>query len=65
MGRIKKKYNVGAGLKDELETKLYLFYPCKLINNFLKIVIDFHCLRIASLRRHSQFLVFKRGCSML
>ena len=45
---LKKKYKLGAGLNDDVDAKLYLFYPCKLINNLLKIsdVIDFHCLRI-------------------
>ena len=40
---LKKKYKVGAGLNGDVETKLHLFYPCKLINNLLKIadVIDF------------------------
>ena len=35
-----------------METKLYLFYPCKLINNLQKIadVIDFHCVRIACIQ---------------
>ena len=35
-----------------METKLYLFYPCKLIHNLLKIadVIDCHCLRIANIQ---------------
>ena len=36
-------------MADDVETNLYLFYPCKLINNLLKIadMIDFHCLGIA------------------
>ena len=49
---LKNKYKVAAGLSDDVETKLYLFYPCKLINNLLKVadVIDFHCLRIANIQ---------------
>ena len=45
---LKNKYKVAAGLNDDVETKLCLFYPRKLINTLLKIadVIDFHCLRI-------------------
>ena len=34
---LKNKYEVAAGLNDDVETKLYLFYTCKLINNLLKI----------------------------
>ena len=34
---LENKYKVGAGLNDDVETKLYLFYPCKSINNFLNV----------------------------
>ena len=37
VGPFEDKYKVGAGLNDDVETKLCLFYPCKLINNLLKI----------------------------
>ena len=49
---LKNKYKVGAGLNDDVETKLYLFYPCKLIHNLLKIadVIDFHRRRIVNIQ---------------
>ena len=48
----KNKYKVGAGLNDDVETKLCLFYPCKLIHILLKIadMIDFHCLTIANIQ---------------
>ena len=50
--RLKNKYKVCAGLNDDVETKLYFFYPCKLIHNLLKIadLIGFHCLRIANIQ---------------
>ena len=51
-GHLKNKYKVAAGLNDDVETKLYLFYSCKLMNDLLKnaAVIDFHCLRIANIQ---------------
>ena len=43
---LKNQYKVAAGLNDDVETKLYLFYSCKLTHNLLKIAdeTDFHCL---------------------
>ena len=34
----KKKYKVGAGLNDDVEIKLYLFYPFKWTHKFLKLL---------------------------
>ena len=49
---LKNQLKVAEGLNKDVETKLYLFYPCKLIHNLLKIadVIDCHCLRIANIQ---------------
>ena len=46
------KYKAGAGLNDDRETKLDLFYSWKLRNTVQKIadVIDFHCRRIANIQ---------------
>ena len=52
---LKNKYKVAAGLTDDVETQLYLFYPCTIIKNLLKVadLIDFHCLWISSLLRRT------------
>ena len=49
---LKDKYKVAAGLNDNVETKLYLFCPCKLMNHLMKIadMIDFHCLPLANIQ---------------
>ena len=37
LDHLKNKYKEAAGLNDDVESKLYVFYQCKLINTLLKI----------------------------